>query len=109
MPSVVTRAGGLRTFNAAQRRSLRLSRERGEAHTVRNIGHRIAVGVDLELVQGIGCEGSNMVGPRGSKLTEGCTFRIRIDLCASPGLGKANRSVKSSLASPCGKPNCGPV
>src|SRR5262249_9731161 len=39
---------------------------------------------------------------------DGCTSMIRIDLPAPPGLGNANRSVKSSRASPWGKPKLGP-
>src|SRR5215475_4937611 len=39
---------------------------------------------------------------------DGCTSMIRIDLLAPPGLGNANRSVKSSRASPWGKPKLGP-
>src|SRR5215475_12003497 len=39
---------------------------------------------------------------------DGCTSMIRIDLPAPPGLGNANRSVKSSRASPWGNPKLGP-
>lgn len=44
--------------------------------------------------------GSSLVGPAGFTPTDGCTFMIRIDLPASPGLGKAYKSVRSRRASP---------
>ena len=55
-----------------------------------------------------GAKGSAVVGPGGFTTADGCTFMIRIDLPASPGLGKAYRSVKSRRASPCGNPQSGP-
>src|SRR5215475_13640696 len=53
-------------------------------------------------------KGSAVVGFGGLTLEDGCTSMIRIDLPAPPGLGNANRSVKSSRASPWGKPKLGP-
>ena len=55
-----------------------------------------------------GANGSRVVGPGGFTTAEGWTFMIRIDLSASPGLGKAYKSVRSRRASPCGKPKSGP-
>jgi len=52
--------------------------------------------------------GSRVVDPGGFTTAEGWTFMIRIDLSASPGLGKAYKSVRSRRASPCGKPTSGP-
>ena len=48
--------GGLRALDAAQRCGLRAACERREAYAVGNIGNRIAVGVDLDLVQRISRE-----------------------------------------------------
>src|SRR6266852_3473518 len=53
-------------------------------------------------------KGSAVVSPGGFTLADGCTFMIRIDLPASPGLGKAYRSVRSRRASPWGNPKTGP-
>src|SRR5215468_3831400 len=53
-------------------------------------------------------KGSAVVGFGGLTPEDGCTSMIRIDLPAPPGLGNANRSIKSSLASPWGKPKLGP-
>src|SRR5215472_16358336 len=53
-------------------------------------------------------KGCAVVGFGGLTPEDGCTSMIRIDLPAPPGLGNANRSVKSSLASPWGKPKLGP-
>src|SRR5215472_7316766 len=53
-------------------------------------------------------KGSAVVGFGGLTPEDGCTSMIRIDLPAPPGLGNANRSVKSSRASPLGKPKLGP-
>ena len=47
-------------------------------------------------------------GPGGFTTADGCTFIIKIELSASPGLWKAYKSVKSRRASPCGKPKSGP-
>ena len=55
-----------------------------------------------------GANGSRVVDPGGFTTAEGWTFMIRIDLSASPGLGKAYKSVRSRRASPCGKPKSGP-
>jgi len=52
------------------------------------------------LQQPSGAKGSAAVNPGGFTLADGCTFMIRIDLPAFPGLGKAYRSVKSRRASP---------
>src|SRR6476619_150945 len=46
-----------------------------------------------------GENGSAVVGPGGFTTADGCTVMIRIDLSASPGLGKAYKSVKSRRAS----------
>src|SRR5215472_12916694 len=53
-------------------------------------------------------KGSAVVGFGGLTLEDGCTSMIRIDLPAPPGFGNANRSVKSSRASPWGKLKLGP-
>src|SRR5215471_1152282 len=53
-------------------------------------------------------KGSTVVGFGGLTPEDGCTSMIRIDLPTPPGLGNANRSVKSSRASPWGKPKLGP-
>ena len=55
-----------------------------------------------------GENGWAVVGPGGFTTADGCTFMIRIDLSASPGFGKAYKSVRSRRASPCGKPKSGP-
>src|SRR5215475_6022970 len=55
-----------------------------------------------------GAKGSFVVGPGGFTATEGCTFKTRIDLPASPGFVKAYRLVMSNRASPRGDPKFGP-
>ena len=54
-----------------------------------------------------GANGSAVVGPRGFSPTDGCRFMIKIDLPASPGFGKASRSVRSRRASPMGEHRVG--
>src|SRR5215469_1348632 len=62
----------------------------------------------LSSYSALDAKGSRVVGPGGFSAADGCTFMIRIDLPLSPGLGKAYKSVKSSLASPWGNPKSGP-
>ena len=100
--------GGLRTLDVPQRRGLRTACKRRESYSVGAISATGLRSVSiLNSYNASAAKGSGVVGSRGSRLKDRCTFRIRIDLPTPSGLGKANRSVKSRRASPCGKPKIG--
>ena len=63
-PPCVSRAGGLCSLYAAQRRGLRPALRGEEAHAVCDIGDGIAVGVDFEFVKCLGGEWLGGGGPR---------------------------------------------
>ena len=86
---VVACPSGLRALNPAKRRGLRPALGGRESHPVRDIGDVIAVRINLEFINRLGREGVGGGGPGGLTPRDGCTFIIRIDLPASPGLGKA--------------------
>src|SRR5258705_6503386 len=71
----VARPGGLRAFNAAQRRGLRPALGGREAHAVRDIGDGIFVRVNLELIERLGGEGLGGGGPQRVLAVEVITER----------------------------------
>ena len=87
--AVVACPSGLRALNPAKRRGLRPALGGRDAHPVCDIGDVIAVRINLKFINRLGREGVGGGGPGGLTPRDGCTFIIRIDLPASPGLGKA--------------------
>src|SRR5205807_10280025 len=107
-PTAVVRPGGLCAVRSAQRGGLRPVLGDREAHPVCDIGDASPFVSILSSYSASGAKGSVVVRPGGFTTADGCTFITRTDLLASPGLGKAYRSVKSRRASPRGNPKSGP-
>jgi len=76
-----------------------------EEHAVCNIRDEIAVSINLQFVYYIasGAKGTAVLGPGGFTPSDGCTFMIRIDLAASPGLGEGIQVSKIESGVPMGK------
>ena len=105
LPSLKFGADGPGALEAAHCPGLRPILEGGEARRECDVRDGIAVRVNPKLVQRLR---RKWLGGGGFTTADGCTFITRIDLPASPGLGKAYRSVKSRRASPRGNRKSGP-
>jgi hypothetical protein len=86
--TAVACSGGLRAVDTIDGSGLRTAVGRREPDPVRYVGDRITIGVDLEFVDRIRCEGLGCSGSRGLTPIDGCTFITKIVLFSFPGLGK---------------------